>query len=64
MHQIGERYSTLNIFLVDLNKYQTVKKIKSGGFGSVHLIKDKNTKNKFAAKIIELDETSKDKNKK
>lgn len=53
--------ATRNKYLINLNDYSIIKKIKSGGFGSVYQIKDIKKSKEYAAKILttEDDEQSK-----
>ena len=39
-------------YLVDPNKFEDVKEIKKGGFSTLYLVKNKDTGNYMAAKII------------
>lgn len=39
---------------IDISKYKVFNKIKSGGFGSVFSVQNINTKENYAAKVIEL----------
>ena len=40
-------------FMVDLAKFEVVKRVGSGRFGVVFLVKDKNTKQIFASKVLQ-----------
>ena len=53
---------SVNLGSIDLNKYEKLKKIGSGGFGSVYEIKEKETQVIYAAKIsiYEVDQCSND----
>ena len=39
--------------MVDLAKFEVVKRIGRGKFGDVFLVKDKNTKQIFASKVLQ-----------
>ena len=42
----------LKKYLVNLNNLKTIERISSGAFGTVYLVQDKKTKQKYAAKMI------------
>ncbi|KAK8837239.1 hypothetical protein M9Y10_036668 [Tritrichomonas musculus] len=44
--------SRYNKYIVDINDYKILDRVESGGFGSVFSVENNNTKNIYAAKII------------
>ena len=42
-----------DLYKIDIDNYKVLSKIKSGGFGSVYTVQEKQTKEKYAAKIID-----------
>lgn len=59
MDAIKDKKSIRTEYLIDLNKYNVIKRFDGGGFGQIYLIRDKKTNQQYAAK--ELKRTSSEK---
>lgn len=41
---------------IDINQFEKIKRIKKGRFGAIYLVRDKQSGNQYAAKVIDCDD--------